>query len=162
MIKDSALAELARSVASSGTVVLSASGAPFARGRARGAPGSAETESGGALEISEADAAGAVIVAEVDESTRNAARERSDPAVDGRDALRFAGAGELVLATAARHDLVAEASGGAERGTAVSAATAIDVASAEAAAEPGAADTFTLAVLPDPADDSRALSHERG
>ncbi|HEY6570663.1 MAG TPA: LEPR-XLL domain-containing protein, partial [Candidatus Limnocylindrales bacterium] len=42
MIKDSALAELARSVATGGGVALSAGATPFVRGRARGAPGSDE------------------------------------------------------------------------------------------------------------------------
>ena len=160
MIKDSAPAELARSVTTGGGVALSASGTPFVRGRARGAPGSAESESGGALEIRDADA---VILAEVDESTGNAGVEVGNPMADDRQALHFVDTGELVLATAARHDLVAEASGGAERGTAVTAATPIDVASADATAELGTADTFTLAVLLDAADahDSRALSHGR-
>jgi hypothetical protein len=149
MIKDSALAELARNVATGGGAVLSASATPFARGRARGAPGSAEAESGGTLEIRDADATGAVILAEVDESTGNAGLEGSDAAADDRHALHLAGAGELVLATVARHDLVAEASGGAERSTAVTAATPIDVTSAEATTDLGAADTFTLAALAD-------------
>ena len=60
--------------------------------------------------------------------------------------------GGLVLATAARHDLIAEASGGAEPGTAVTAATPIDVLAADASAELAADDTFTLAVLPDAAE----------
>lgn len=117
------------------------------------------------LEIRDADAAGAVLLAEVDESAGNAGREGSDPMADYRNALHFVDAGELVLATAARHDLVAEASGGAERGTAVTCATPIDVTSAGATVERGAADTFTLAVLPErrilARCDSRALSHGR-
>jgi len=129
MVKDSALAELARNVAGGGAA-LSAGGAPFVRGRARGAPG-ADAEAGGALEIGDAEAAGTVLLAAVDAST------------DG-EVLQFTGAGELVLATAARNDLVAEASGGAEPGTAVTAATPIDVASADAAAEPAGAEAFTL------------------
>ena len=152
MIKDSALAELARNITTGGGVVLTASGTPFTRGRARSAAGSAESESGGALEIRDADAAGTVILAEVDESSGNAAAEGSNVVADDGDALHFVGAGELVLATSARHDLVAEASGGAERGTAVTAATPIDVTSAEATAGFDATDTFTLAVLPDAAD----------
>ena len=144
VVKDSALAELARNVTGSGAVALSAGGTPFVRGRARGAPGS-ENEPGGALEIRDAEAAGTVILAAVDAST-------------GPEVLHFIGAGELVLATAARHDLVAEASGGAEPGTAVTAATPIDVASADAAAEPGA-ETFTLAALADAAA-ARGADHD--
>ena len=151
MIKDSALAELARNITTGGGVVLTASGMPFTRGRARSAAGSAESESGGTLEIRDADATGTVILAEVDESSGNAAAEGGNVVADDRDALHFVGAGELVLATAARHDLIAEASGGAERGTAVTAATPIDVTSAEATAGFDATDTFTLAVLPDAA-----------
>ena len=135
MIKDSALAELARSVATGGGAALSASGTPFVRGRARGAPGSDEAEAGGTLEIRDADPTGTVILAEADESTGDPGRAGSDRGADDRNALRFAGADELVLATATRHDLVAEASGGAERGTAVTAATPIDVTSADAIAE---------------------------
>jgi hypothetical protein len=103
-------------------------------------------ETGGALEIGDADATGTVILAEVDESTD--------------DALHLAGADELVLATAARHDLVAEASGGAERGTAVTAATPIDVTSADATAELAAADTFTLAAPSDAAAAHRTDAHD--
>ena len=152
MIKDSALAELARSVATGGGVALSASGTPFVRGRARGAPGSDEAEAGGALEIRDADPTGTVILAEADESAGDPGRAGSDRGADDRNALHFPGADKLVLATATRHDLVAEASGGAERGTAVTAATPIDVTNADATAELAAADTFTLAVLSAAAD----------
>lgn len=131
MTKDSALAELARNVATGGEVALS---------------------TGGALEIRDADAAGGVIVAEVDGSTGPAGLGGSDAEADDRDALHSVGAGAVVLGSAARHDLVAEATGGAERGTAVTAATPIDVASAEAGPVLDAVDTFTLAVLLDAAD----------
>ena len=67
--------------------------------------------------------------------------------------------GGLVLATAARHDLIAEAGGGAEPGTAVTAATPIDVLAADASAELAAEDTFTLALLPDAAEAGGADVH---
>ena len=101
------------------------------------------------LEIRDADDPGTLLLAEVDESAGNAGREGSDSISGHRNALHFVGAGELVLATAARHDLVGEASGGAERGTAVTVATPIDVTSVGASVAFSAVDTFTLAALPE-------------
>jgi hypothetical protein len=138
VLTDSAFAELARSVTTGGgTVVLVAGGTPFARGRARGGPEAIDAEPAGALELREAGAGGAVVVAESADATGEAA---------------LVGAGELVLATAARHDLVAEADGGAEGGTAVTAARAIDFSASEATVEAGAGETFTLAAPADAAD----------
>ena len=151
VIKDSALAELARNVTAGGAVALSAGSTPFFRVRARGAPESAGVELGGALEIGEADATEAVVLAAVEDAAGEGGLAHDDLAADYRDALRSVGAGDLVLATAARHDLVGEASGGAERGTAVTAATPIDVASTDADADLEADATFTLAVLSDAA-----------
>ena len=155
MIKESAIAELARNVASSDAVVLSASGTPFVRNRARGgAVGDAGRDPGGALELREGDLAGAVVLAEAETPAVAAVLEGSTLVPDYRHSSSHAAAGELVLATSARPDLVAEASGGAEPGTAVTAATPIDVLAADASAELAADDTFTLALLPDPADAS--------
>jgi hypothetical protein len=146
VLKDSAFAELARNVTTGGgTVVLAAAGTPFARGRARGGPEAIDAELVGALELREADVGGAVVVAE---------------SADATGEVALVGAGELVLATAARHDLVAEADGGADRGTAVTPATAIDFSTPEAPVEAGARETFTLAAPADagdtPVDDAPA------
>ena len=98
------------------------------------------------LELREADAAGAVIVTEAEDAAGG------DEAADHRDALRLVDADGLVLATAACHDLVAEASGGADPGTAVTPVAPVDVTGFDQPDEPGAADTFSLAVLPDAPD----------
>ena len=150
-MKDSVLAELARNVTAGGAVALSAGSTPFFRVRARGAPESAGVELGGALEIGEADATEAVVLAAVEDAAGEGGLAHDGLAADYRDALRSVGAGDLVLATAARHDLVGEASGGAERGTAVTAATPIDVARTDTDADLEAGATFSLAVLSDAA-----------
>ena len=144
MIKESAIAELARNVTSGGAVVLSASGTPFVRARARGGP---VGDAGGALELREGEPADAIVLVEEEVPAVPAVDEGSNLVPDYRRSS--ADTGGLVLATAARHDLIAEASGGAEPGTAVTAATPIDVLAADASAELAADDTFTLALLPD-------------
>ena len=146
VIKESAIAELARNVTSGGAVVLSASGTPFVRTRARGGPAG---DAGGALELREGEPTDAIVLVEEEVPAIPAVDERSNLAPDYRHLS--ATTGELVLATAARHDLIAEGSGGAEPGTAVTAATPIDVLAADASAELAADDTFTLAFLPDAA-----------
>ena len=157
VIKESAIAELARNVTSLGAVVLSASGTPFVRSRARGgAVGDADRDPGGALELREGDPAGAVVLAEAEAPAVAAVLEGRKLVPDYRHPSRDAGAGELVLATAARHDLIAEASGGAEPGTAVTAETPIDLLIPDATAERAADDTFTLALLLAAADASGA------
>ena len=143
VIKESAIAELARNVTSGGAVVLSASGTPFVRSRVRGGT---VGEAGGALELGEGDLAGAVVVAE-DETPAVPALVAGGNLVPGRSSP-----GEVVLATGARHDLVAEASGGAEPGTAVTAETPIDVLAVDAGAELAAGNTFTLVLVPEAAD----------
>jgi 6,7-dimethyl-8-ribityllumazine synthase len=127
--------------------------AELARNVAAGG-GEVALSTGGALEIRDADAAGGVIVAEVDGLTGPPGLSGSDAEADDRDALHSGGA--VVLGSAARHDLVAEATGGAEGGTAVTAATPIDVASAEARTVLDAVDTFTLAALLDAVDAPQA------
>jgi hypothetical protein len=129
--------------------------AELARNVAAGG-GEVALSTGGALEIRDADAAGGVIVAEVDGLTGPPGLSGGDAEADDRDALHSVGAGAVVLGSAARHDLVAEATGGAEGGTAVTAATPIDVASAEARTVLDAVDTFTLAALLDAVDAPQA------
>jgi hypothetical protein len=135
--------------------VLSASSTPpLVRGRARSGPVSdVDSDQGGALELREGDLAGAVVLAEAEVPAAATVPE-------GRsfvpDYGHCAGAGELVLATAARHDLIAEAGGGAEPNTAVTAATPIDVLAADTNAELAVDDTFTLAALFGAADASGA------
>jgi hypothetical protein len=146
VIKESAIAELARSVTSGGAVVLSAGGTPFVRSRARGGP---VGDAGGALELREADLAGAVVLDETEAPAAATVLDGGNLVPEYRYSLLHTSGGDVVLATAARHDLIAEASGGAEPGTAVTAETPIDVL-AHAAVEFAADDTFTLALLPGP------------
>lgn len=120
VLKESAFAELARSVASGGgAVVLAAGGAPFGRARARGGPEAADADAAGALALGDDDRGAAVIVA--------------GPADAALDAALVA-AGDLVLATTARHDLIGEARGGAEPGTAVTGVAVIDFSGDDEAA----------------------------
>jgi hypothetical protein len=141
VLKESAFAELARHVsAGGGTVVLAAGGTPFARGRTRGGE-AIDTGLAGALELREGDPGGAVVVDEAGDAPIEAA---------------LASAGELVLATAARHDLVGEADGGAERGTAVTAATAIDFSAVEVALEAADGETLTRPAAAEGVDAPRA------
>jgi hypothetical protein len=144
VLKDSTLAELARSVATGGgSAVLSAGTAPFARARVRGGGEGEEQAPGGALELRDGDLADAVVVTEA-LLPAGGAGEHADLAAELADALRLASAADLALATAARHELVAEGGGGAEPGTAVTPAVPIDVAaSVDDAAMTG--DTFSLA-----------------
>lgn len=143
LLNDSMLFELVRNVASSGAMVLSASGAVPMRGRARGPSDAGEPDSTGALEIGAGDAAAAAETAFAAESAAPSAADPETIAIR-RDGPHSA-VGALVLATAVRHDLIGEASGGAERGTAITPVASIDVTNVDAAAARDGADTFTLA-----------------
>src|SRR5262245_47531548 len=110
--------------------VMSAGSTPFVRSGARGGP---VCDAVGALELREGDPADAIVLAVEEVPAVPPVHEGSDYVPDYRRSPP--GVGELVLATGARHDLIAEASGGAEPGTAVTAATPIDVLAADASAE---------------------------
>jgi hypothetical protein len=101
----------------------------------------ADPANGGALEFGAADQAEPVVA--VDAAV--AVDRCRDLATDLRDALRAVAAGDVVLATATRHDLIAEGTGGAELGTAVTPVAPIDVVTSVEAGAFDDGDTFTLA-----------------